>query len=112
MGKVEEKVACQYCGKMFSKAGVANHEKSCHKNPANIEKEDEVKAPQVEEVKEETVVKEAPEVTEEEVVKVKLKQNLECYIGDKYYRFKAFESYDVPENVKNILKGAGVLEAI
>ena len=30
-----DKVKCQYCGKEFSKAGIANHEKACSENPEN-----------------------------------------------------------------------------
>jgi len=90
MGKVEEKVACQYCGKEYSKAGIANHEKSCAENPAN-KKED---------------------VKEIELFDIKMKDSIECYIGDQYYRLKAGETYKVPANVKEILKRAGLLEAI
>lgn len=67
MGKVEEKVACQYCGKEYSKAGIANHEKSCAENPEN-KKED---------------------VKEIELFDIKMKDSIECYIGDQYYRLKA-----------------------
>lgn len=90
MGKVEEKVACQYCGKEYSKAGIANHEKSCAENPKN-KKED---------------------VKEIELFDIKMKDSIECYIGDQYYRLKAGETYKVPANVKEILKRAGLLDAI
>ena len=29
------KVPCRYCGKLYSARGIANHEKSCKKNPDN-----------------------------------------------------------------------------
>lgn len=90
MGKVEEKVACQYCGKEYSKAGIANHEKSCAENPEN-KKED---------------------VKEIKLFDIKMKDSIECYIGDQYYRLKAGETYKVPANVKEILKRAGLLDAI
>lgn len=35
----DEKVECQYCGKKYSKRGVANHEKYCDENPENKEQE-------------------------------------------------------------------------
>lgn len=36
---MSEKVECQYCGKEFSKRGVANHERYCDENPENKEQE-------------------------------------------------------------------------
>lgn len=100
MAKVEEKVECQYCGKEFSKSGVANHEKACTENPENVVKEEKVEA--------EVVVDVAPE----KMVKIKMKDSLECYIGNKYYRLKKGEEAEVPEEVKNRLKEAGMLEAL
>lgn len=44
-----------------------------------------------------------------ELVKIKLNADLEAYIGDKFYRLKANEIYEVPENVKEILGDAGYL---
>lgn len=35
--KDKEKVPCQFCGKEYSAKGVANHEKACDKNPANMD---------------------------------------------------------------------------
>ena len=106
MGRVEEKVACQFCGKEYSKAGVQNHEKACLMNPENFAKEEEVN----EEVE---VVVEAPvEEVKPAMCKVKLKESIECYIGDTYYRLKANEVYEVPENVKNVLNTADLLQAI
>ena len=109
MGRVEEKVTCQFCGKEYSKAGIANHEKACLMNPENFAKEEDV-----EEVKEDVeVVVEAPvEEVKPTMCKVKLKESIECYIGDTYYRLKANEVYEVPENVKNVLNTADLLQAI
>lgn len=33
--KKKGKVACRYCGKLYSVRGIASHEKSCKKNPDN-----------------------------------------------------------------------------
>lgn len=108
MGRVEEKVVCQFCGKEYSKAGILNHEKACQMNPENLANEE-----LVEEVVEATeVVEEAIEEVKEELIKVRLAETIECYIGDAYYRFKANETYEVPENVKNVLKNADLLQAI
>lgn len=112
MGRVEEKVVCQFCGKEYSKAGILNHEKACQMNPENLANEELVEEV-VEEVAEATeVVEEAIAEVKEELIKVKLVENIECYIGDAYYRFKANETYEVPENVKNVLKNADLLQAI
>lgn len=108
MGRVEEKVVCKFCGKEYSKAGILNHEKACQMNPENLANEE-----LVEEVVEATeVVEEAIEEVKEELIKVRLAETIECYIGDAYYRFKANETYEVPENVKNVLKNADLLQAI
>lgn len=104
MGRVEEKVVCQFCGKEYSKAGILNHEKACQMNPENLANEE-----LVEEVVEAT---EVVEEVKEELIKVRLAETIECYIGDAYYRFKANETYEVPENVKNVLKNADLLQAI
>ena len=109
-----DKVECQYCGKEFSKAGIANHEKACSENPENVVEdtivEPEVLVEPVLEEKEE--VKEVPVVKEPVMCDIKLKDKVDCYIGDRYYRFKKGEEARVPENVKEILKRAGLLEAI
>lgn len=89
MAKAEEKVVCRFCGKEVSKAGIANHEKFCPENPENKEK-----------------------AKEAELVEVRMKSSIECYIGDQYYRLKAGELYKVPENVKDVLRRAGLLDAI
>ena len=108
MGRVEEKVVCQFCGKEYSKAGILNHEKACQMNLENLANEE-----LVEEVVEATeVVEEAIEEVKEELIKVRLAETIECYIGDAYYRFKANETYEVSENVKNVLKNADLLQAI
>lgn len=101
MGKIEAKGTCQYCGKEMSKAGIANHEKACSENPANKV---------VETKKEVATVKEKPET--EKLVTIKVKSELNCYIGDRYYRFNAGQVYEVPQSVKERLMGAGLLEAI
>lgn len=101
MGRVEEKVVCQFCGKEYSKAGIQNHEKACSMNPENFAKEEEI----VEEV-------ETKKEVEPTLCKVKLSESIECYIGDAYYRLKANEVYEVPENAKNVLKNAGLLQAL
>jgi len=103
-----DKVECQYCGKEFSKAGIANHEKACSENPENVVEETIVEP--VLEIKE--VVNEVPAVKETEMCDIKLKDKVDCYIGDRYYRFKKGEEARVPVNVKEILKRAGLLEAI
>lgn len=105
MGKIEAKGTCQYCGKELSKAGVANHEKACSENPANKVTEKVVEAtPTLEPQKQEKQI--------EELVTIKIKTDLNCYIGDRYYRFIAGEVREVPQTVKERLMGAGLLEAI
>lgn len=42
-------------------------------------------------------------------VKVVLKENHRCNIGGNWYSFQAGKYYNVPENVKTILKGADLL---
>ena len=109
-----DKVECQYCGKEFSKAGIANHEKACSENPEN-KVEETILEPEVileSILEEEKEVKEAPVVKEPEMCDIKLKDKVDCYIGDKYYRFKKGEEARVPVHVKEILKRAGLLEAI
>lgn len=109
-----EKVACQYCEQEYSKAGLVNHEKSCKENPDNII--ETVEEPEVEVVLEEVVeevVEEKPVVAPAEVLfDIKLKEKLDCFIGDRYYRFMKGEEAQVTLEVKNILKKAGLLEAI
>lgn len=110
MGRIEEKVECQYCGKEYSKAGIQNHEKACPMNTEAFAKE-EVK----EELAEEAKVEEVVEEVKEQPIKmcqVKLAESIECYIGDAYYRFKANEIYEVSETVKNVLKNADILQAL
>lgn len=97
----DDKVTCQYCGKRFSKSGIQNHEKSCKLNPVNT--------PEVSEVAEVAEVKVAPK---EKLVKIKLKQKFECYIGNRYWRFANGEIAEVPENVRETLLKAGLLEMI
>ena len=105
-----DKVECQYCGKEYSKAGITNHEKACSENPENIVEETIVEP----EVTVEPVleVKEERKVVETEMCNIKLKEKVDCYIGDRYYRFKKGEEAQVSTNVKDILKRAGLLEAI
>lgn len=111
--KDKDKVDCQYCGKEYSKAGINNHEKACSENPENIVEETIVE-PEVivesvlEEVKEDKEVV----VKQPEMCRIRLADKVDCYIGDRYYRFKKGEEAQVPVNVKDILKRAGLLEAI
>ena len=105
MGKVEEKVTCQYCGKEYSKAGIVNHEKACNENPDNKTVEEVVEVIPTVEVNAEPLKK-------EKLVEIKMKENIECYIGDKYYRLKQGEVVEVPVEVKDRLKSAGLLEAL
>ncbi len=109
-----DKVECQYCGKEFSKAGIANHEKACSKNPENIVEETIVEPEVILEpvLEEKEEVKEVPVAKEPEMCNIKLKEKIDCYIGDRYYRFKKGEEARVPVNVKEIHKRAGLLEAI
>lgn len=110
MGKVEAKGTCQFCGKEISKAGLINHQKACSENPANkpAEVEETKVANKVEETKEVATV----EQVKPELVTVKLRESINCYIGDRYYRFNAGHTYEVTHTVKERLMGAGLLEAI
>lgn len=118
--KDNDKVTCQYCEKEFSKSGITNHEKACPQNPENIV--EEVKEVEVVEEVLEKVAEEAPEVKEApeerfqeekspELVEIRLAEKIECYIGNRYYRYKKGETDRVPVEVKDILKRAGLLEA-
>lgn len=113
-----DKVECQYCGKEYSKAGITNHEKACSENPENVVEETivepEVITEPVLEVEEEIeeVVEEEVVVKQPEMCNIRLADKVDCYIGDRYYRFKKGEEAQVPVEVKNILRRAGLLEAI
>ena len=100
----DEKLTCQFCGKEFSKAGIANHEKSCKLNPANAVPVEE--APVVGEV---PVINVAPKA---KLVTIKVNRKFECYIGDRYWRFAHGEVAEVPEHVREKLLRAGLLEMI
>lgn len=111
MSKKElDKVRCQYCGKEYTKSGITNHEKACPENPVNKVEEAEIVDVDLE--VEVTAPVEKKQVKNEKLIKVKLADKIECYIGDRYYRFKKGEEVEVPEAVKNVLKRAGLLEAI
>jgi hypothetical protein len=125
VAKEIEKIACQYCGKEIAKVGIKNHEKSCPENPANkVPAEGENQSEENLNVSDATGAPEegaetSPElkiVAEDEViekeVEVQMKESIECYIGNKYWRLKAKERYTVPASVKEILKNAGLLEAL
>lgn len=108
--KGQDKVTCQYCGDEFSKAGITNHEKACSENPENqVEEVAEVEVAVEPEVVEEPVEEKVSEV---KTVTIKTADKVDCYIGDRYYRFKKGEVVEVPVDVKNILRRAGMLEAI
>lgn len=55
-----------------------------------------------------------PEVDPTAVAKVRVKvaKSVNCYIGDEWYRLSAGSTADIPKNVKEILLGAGYLEAM
>jgi len=111
---IEAKIACQYCGKEFSKAGIANHEKACPENPqnkVNIEVRDPDLSTETDKEPLETTVT-IVEGEPDKLVEVKLKDNLQSFIGDRYYRFEANKIYKVSDNVKEVLQRAGMLEAI
>lgn len=126
-----EKVACQYCGKEIAKPGLKNHEKSCAENPDNKKEkivdvsplnvltldldfdkepeedvEKETKEPETVEEEATTPVKVAPKKV---LVPIKLKMDLNTYIGNQWYRCKAGKEELVPTSVKEILMKAGLL---
>src|SRR3712207_2793336 len=110
---IEAKIACQYCGKEFSKAGIANHEKACPENPqnkVNIEVRDPDLSTETDKEPLETTVT-IVEGEPDKLVEVKLKDNFQSFIGDRYYRFEANKIYKVSDNVKEVLQRAGMLEA-
>lgn len=117
MSKSKVKVKCKYCGKMFTKSGIQNHEKHCSENPANklatenIEEVEEVEEVE-EKVEEEKDLKAQVKIitNPQKFVKIKLNRDLYTYIGDKYYDFKVGKTYKVPQNVKRILGKAGMLK--
>jgi hypothetical protein len=110
MGKIEEKVACQYCGKEISKAGIANHEKACPENPKNKVIDDTtVETPETLEVA--PVVQIVTEPVKK-LVEVRMKESIECYIGDRYYRLAKGKVELVTPEVKERLKNADLLDAL
>jgi len=48
----------------------------------------------------------------EKLVKIRLKEFKTCKIGPRWYEFKQGHVYDVPENVKEVLRNAGVLDVL
>lgn len=60
-----------------------------------------------------TVLKEAqPVVAPVKMVKVLLKEDHKCFIGGEWYYLLKDKQYNVPENVKNILKRADKLQTL
>jgi len=81
-----------------------------------VEEEVLVEEPKEEEVEEKTV-----EIVEEAVqdkrpvkrdVKIKMAKDHKCSIGGEFYNLKAGCTYNVPEFVKTVLAGAGVLSPL
>lgn len=64
------------------------------------------------EVKEMEKVEINVEVKEEKNVKIKPNQDINCYIGDQFYRIPKGKIVSVPQNVKDILQKAGMLDVI
>lgn len=114
---------CQYCGKDVVPQGLKNHEKNCIENPDN-KKVEEIAEPMIEEVTPEVEVElptlpvvadlkvEVAEVEVPKLVEVVTNQELRSYIGDRYYTFYKGVPQEVTQNVKDILKRAGMLGAI
>ena len=75
---------------------------------AETEEADNAENTEDAQVSTETVVESA----KPELFSVKLKKDLESYIGNKFYRFRAGEIYQVDFNVKSILQSAGYLQAL
>lgn len=75
------------------------------KKEKEVVKEVEMKTPKVE-------VTKVEEVKSEQNVKVKPAQDINCYIGDQFYRLKKGVIVSVPRNVKEILQKAGMLDVI
>lgn len=53
-----------------------------------------------------------PQAKKETQARIKTSRRVRTYIGDRYWNFEAGVIYTVPQNVKDILKNAGYLEAI
>lgn len=51
----------------------------------------------------------AMDVSPEKNVKIKMARNHNCCIGGTWYSLEKDKQYNVPENVKHILMGAGLL---
>ncbi len=62
-----------------------------------------------EDEKEEVIIEHKEEKPVIKNVKIVLIEDHRCNIGGNWYAFKAGKHYNVPENVKNILKDAGLL---
>lgn len=69
-------------------------------------KVDEIIMEKVEEVK----VNKAPtkDKNGEKLVRIRVAKRFKCYIGEWYY-FETNKTYNVPENVKNVLMQRGIL---
>ena len=76
-----------------------------------IEKAEEVAAQTVE-VKTPDVIANTPLIAREPNVRVKLNKDLQTYIGDRWYYFKKGKVETVPQNVKEILFKAGMLDPL
>ena len=75
------------------------------------EGEAEEETPKVE-VKTPEVVANTLLITKEPNVRVKLNKDLQTYIGDRWYYFKKGKVETVPQNVKEILFKAGMLDPL
>ena len=64
----------------------------------------------VEENKE--VKEEAKKPVKSKLVEIRMRDNHHCWIAKEHYTFQKGETYKVPENVKNILAKAGLLDPL
>ena len=77
--------------------------------------EEPKKEPKKEEVKiedEVTLVQNNTKPIEPKNVRVVLNKNHKCHIGGNWYSFERDKQYNVPENVKSVLRKAGLLSAL
>lgn len=114
---------CSICGKEIAISGLKNHEKACAKKneEAKLSEEEvlevaEEATNEPEEVIDGSLIDEVEVITKpqpkQELVKIKLANDINCFIGGIRHTYHKGQVVEVPKNVKDILMTAGYLQAI
>jgi ribosomal protein S26 len=114
-------VKCQFCGKSMPKTGIKNHERACSMNPDNMKDAEEVKVVADNEEADNEEINDTEDIKKQEVnvvvdaptlVKIRAKYDINCFIGDTWYRIPKGAEREVPQNVKDILNRAEMLSTL